>query len=217
MADITQYLDERLCAVAGFVRENSTCADIGCDHGKLSVFLAKSGKCKRVFACDKSEKPLAKAKKLIDAAGCEDNIECRMGDGLSVVSECEVDDVVIAGLSGVTIAQLLENAPHFHNVHHRFIFVPATKADFLRRFMCQNGFELLAEKAVLAANRVYTVMHAQYTGKVKEAAPLFCAVGLIKGGTIAACAYRDKTLKQLHKQRDFELAKEVEEWFLQSN
>ncbi len=215
MADTRQFLDERLSAVADFVRSGSACADIGCDHGKLSVFLAKSGKCKRVFACDKSKKPLDKAMKAIERAKCN-NVECRMGDGLSVVDTNEVDDVVIAGLSGVTIAQLLATAPQFWHEKHRFILVPASKADYLRRFLCENGFCLTEEKPVIAANRVYTVMHVKYTGEVIVASPVFCAVGLIKGETKAAKAYMEKILNQLKKQSDFELAKEVEQWFLQN-
>ncbi len=208
-------LDARLCAVADFVREGSTLADIGCDHGKLSVFLANGGKCKHVIACDKSEKPLEKAKQAIKNSNC-DNIECRIGDGLNVLSEDEVDDIVIAGLSGVTIAQIIAVAPKFWHEKYRFIFVPSSKSDYLRRFLCENGFELLCEKPVIAMHRVYTVMHAKYTGEVKAPTQLFCAVGLVRDGSKASQAYMEKTLKQLNKQRDYKLAEEVEQWFLQS-
>ena len=51
-------LDARLQAAADFVRPGSTAADIGCDHGKLSAWLAGSGRCPLVFACDLREGPL---------------------------------------------------------------------------------------------------------------------------------------------------------------
>ncbi len=208
-------LDARLKAVAELVRQGSVCADIGCDHGKLSAFLASSGTCKKVIACDKSEKPLDKTKKIVNAL-CLENVECRKGDGLNIISPQEVDDIVIAGLSGVTLAQIILAAKEFWCEKFRFILVPASKPDYLRRFLYENGFELLSENPVLAQNRVYTVMHVKYTGKIKNVTPLFCLVGLINGTSSAANAYKEKIIKHLQKQGDTQLIKEVEQWFLQN-
>lgn len=203
-------IDERLAAAAAFVRSGCVCADIGCDHGKLSVYLAAHG-CKKVIACDKSETPLSHARAALALAGCA-NAECRLGDGLSVLAPDEVDDIVIAGLSGVTLTQILAAAPAFWQPRYRFVFVPASKPFFLRGWLCENGFVLLAETAVLAAGRVYTVMHAAYTGNRTQPAPLFCAVGLVARAphTPAALAYLKKVAGQLHKQGEDALAKEVE-------
>ncbi len=212
VSSIKQPLDDRLMAVAQFVREGSVCADIGCDHGKLSVYLAKSGRCKKVIACDVSEKPLEKARAALKRAGCK-NVECRLGDGLSVINEDEVDDIVIAGLSGVTLGKILFASQQFWKGGYRFVFVPASKSDYLRMFLCENGFEILCEKPVIAAGRAYTVINAMYTGKKYTPTKLFCAVGLIKGTGKAASAYKQKLLRHLHKQKDDELIKEVEQWF----
>ncbi|MEG2394281.1 MAG: class I SAM-dependent methyltransferase, partial [Ruthenibacterium sp.] len=171
-------LDARLAAAAAFVRRGCVCADIGCDHGKLSVALAAGGLCKRVIACDISEAPLSHARAALAAAGCE-NAECRLGSGLSVLRPDEVDDIVIAGLSGVTLTQILAAAPAFWRKRYRFIFVPASKPEYLRRWLCENGFALLAEKPVQAAGRVYSVLHVCYTGERTSPSALFCAVGLV--------------------------------------
>ena len=36
-------LDARLLAAAAYVRRGALAADIGCDHGKLAVYLARTG------------------------------------------------------------------------------------------------------------------------------------------------------------------------------
>ncbi len=212
--DTNCYLDNRLKTVASFVRKNSICADIGCDHGKLSVYLCKSGHCKHVYACDVNITPLEKAKKALLAAGCK-NATCILANGLSALNKYKINDVVIAGLSGVTIAKIIEDAPTFHKEEYRFIFAPASKPDYLRQYLCQNGFEILSEKAVLCANRVYSVMHIGYSGKKTTQSELFYAVGKIKGNTSAEKAYEKKLLNHLNKQGNTQLIKEVKQWFSQ--
>lgn len=90
--------------------------------------------------------------------------------GASVLRPGEADDIVIAGVSGVTVCGMLEQAPeafYAAKPDMRFIFIPATKHPFLRRWLAQHGFTLLDETPVLAAGRYYTVMHAAYTGGTK--------------------------------------------------
>ena len=66
-------------------------ADIGCDHGKLTAVLASSGKYPKVIGADLRPGPLAKAEQTLEHAGCKDRVELRLGDGLSVLTENEVE------------------------------------------------------------------------------------------------------------------------------
>ena len=111
------------------------------------------------------------------------------GAGLSVLRPGEADDIVIAGVSGVTVCGMLEQAPeafYAAKPDMRFIFIPATKHPFLRRWLAQHGFALLDETPVLAAGRYYTVMHAAYTGGTETPDPLWCVVGRAGRGPHAA-------------------------------
>ena len=79
------------------------------------------------------------------------------------------------------IAQLLERAPQSlltGTPAARLILTPASKHAHLRRFLCENGFSLLAETPCLAAGRWYTVMHAVHTGHPFTPDAFFCASGL---------------------------------------
>ena len=67
-------LDARLSAAAELVRPGLPAADIGCDHGKLAAVLAGSGRCPWVIGADLRPGPLAKARRTLEAAGCQDKV-----------------------------------------------------------------------------------------------------------------------------------------------
>lgn len=192
-------LDARLLAAAAYVRRGALAADIGCDHGKLAVYLARTGAARRVVAADIRPAPLARARALVEKHGCGAVVECRLGDGLSVLEPYEADDIVIAGVSGVTAAEMLAAAPQFWQAGRRFIFVPATKRAELRGWLWKNGFSLLEETPVQAAGRFYTALCAEYTGRGHAPSLLECAAGLAAKPTPAAAGYLRHVAKLVRK------------------
>lgn len=182
-------LDARLAAAAAYVRHGGTAADVGCDHGKLAVSLTVRGQCKKVIASDLRPAPLERARALAALHGCGDAVECRLGAGLSVLRPGEARDIVIAGVSGITVCEILGAAGKgFFTAQPelRLIFVPASKHAALRLWLAQHGFSLLDETPVCAAKRYYTAMYAAFTGTVRTPTPLECAVGLCAHGPHAA-------------------------------
>jgi len=195
-------LDARLAAAAAYVRRGGTAADIGCDHGKLTAFLAANGICKKVIASDLRPAPLARARALVESCGCADAVELRLGDGLCVLRPGEAEDLILAGLSGVTIGEILSAAPDGFfaaTPDVRLILTPASKHAHLRRFLCENGFALLDETPCRAAGRYYTVMHAAYTGQPTAPDAYFCAAGLCAKGPDGA-GYLRHTAACLEKE-----------------
>lgn len=171
-------LDARLTAAAELVRPGQPVADIGCDHGKLTAVLAASGKFPKVIGADLRPGPLAKAKQTLEHAECEDRVELRLGDGLSVLSPGEVGTIVLAGVSAQTTWEILEKAPWvFSENGPRLVMVPATRHSDLRRWLWENGFSLIADRPVQAAGRWYAVMAAEYTGEKYEPAFAECLFG----------------------------------------
>lgn len=192
-------LDARLAAAAAWVRPGGVAADIGCDHGKLAVYLAVTGVCRRVIAADLRPGPLARAAALCEAFACGDRVECRLGDGLAVLAPGEAQDIVIAGVSGVTAAEMVGAAPFPLAAGMRFVFVPPTKHGALRDFLWRHGFSLVGETPVLAAGRAYTALCAEYTGTVRVPSLYECAVGLTPREGAAAKAYLLRVASQTEK------------------
>ena len=75
-------LSKRMKNNACLVDQGSMAADIGCDHGYVSIFLVQERKCKKVIAMDIGKGPLSQAQKNIEAAGLQDKIQCRLSNGM---------------------------------------------------------------------------------------------------------------------------------------
>lgn len=171
-------LDERLAAAAELARPGLAVADVGCDHGKLTAALAMSGRYPKVIGSDLRPGPLAKARQTIQQLHCQDRVELRLGDGLSVLAPGEVGTIVLAGVSARTTWEILEAAPWVFQVGGpRLILIPATRHAELRRWLLQKGFTLVCDRPVQAAGRWYAVLAAEYTGQPVEPTLEQCIYG----------------------------------------
>ena len=78
-------LSKRMRAVAGMVPHGYVAADIGCDHGFVSICLVREKICPRVIAADVRPGPLSRAKEHIAQSGLTGAIETVLSDGLEHV------------------------------------------------------------------------------------------------------------------------------------
>ena len=190
-------------AAARLVPPGARVADVGCDHGKLSVYLALSGRARRVLAVDIRPQPLERARQLVEKTGCGQLVECRLSDGLSCVLPGEMDTVVLAGISGVTAVQILAAAPWVRDAAVHIIAVPPNKPEVLRRWLWENGFAIETECAALVDGYPYPVLAARWCGVTRAPTEAECRLGLLAGDTsVAAAAYRHKVLRQVRRRLD---------------
>lgn len=197
-------LDARLAAAASLVRRGEAVADIGCDHGKLTAYLAAGGFYPKVIGADLRPGPLDKARRTAANAGLADKVELRLGDGLSVLAPGEVGTIVIAGVSAQTTIDILCGAPWvLAPGAPRLVLVPATKHAVLRRWLYENGFALLRDIPIQAAGRWYAVMAAERTDTPLENTDITLA-DCVYGKTQAepgGGAYAALELGKLRKER----------------
>lgn len=198
---MTARLDPRLKAVADAVRPGARVADVGCDHGYLICALVESGICSRGWACDIRTGPLEAARRNISKRGLGDRIETVLCDGLTKLPGDQIDDVVIAGIGGELIGEILTAASWTRDPQKRFVFQPMTRSAYLRRFLYREGYALLAETAVESGHFIYTVMTAAWSGERREISELFAETGLLLGqGNVSACKYLEAVRARLEKQ-----------------
>lgn len=183
------HLDKRLKTVAEMVRLDKKIADIGTDHAFVPCYLSRQG-AKGVIASDISDGPLACAKATIELYEITD-ITLIKSDGLDNIPP--VDDVIIAGMGGETIADIISRCT-FLNENMHFILQPMTREHLLRRELYRMGLEIITEKTAAAAKKVYTVMLCRYTGEKKEIDEVFAFLGKNTGAL-----YRKKVLDKLEK------------------
>lgn len=141
-------LSERLQYIADEIMKGETMADIGTDHGFLPLYLLEKSKCPKVIMADISSGSLKKAEtncKLVKPRG---DYELRLGNGIDVLKDGEVDVVVIAGMGGLLIADILEWNLYKSRSVKRYILQPRNNPGRLRHWLCLNGFTIVKEGIV---------------------------------------------------------------------
>ncbi len=165
-------LDNRLTAAYELCREGKIAADVGCDHAQLACCLAMN-KSSSVIASDIRQGPLDAAQRTVSECGVT-NVKIVKSDGLAGIDHA--DDVVICGMGGELIARIISGC-RFLSADTRFILQPMTKANYLRCWLCENGFEIIEEKTASDGGFFYTIMHVRYTGDRREPDEIFALIG----------------------------------------
>lgn len=147
-------MSERLKAIADLVVPGATMADIGTDHAWLPVTLVRQGVVPKAIACDLRPGPLQHAQRHCDAHDC-DEVELRLGNGLSVLAPGEASTVVLAGMGGALIERLVEQAPDVVERTRRLILQPNTQWPQMRRWLARRAWQLEAETLTLDRDQFY--------------------------------------------------------------
>lgn len=193
-------LDERLALCASFVREGTRLADIGTDHAYLPIRLALDGRIEKGIAADIREKPLKSAEINIKKFGAK-NIKTVLSNGLRAVSPEDAYDIVIAGMGGELIASIIKNAPWLCEDNRRLILQPMTRAELLRCFLYENGFNIINEKACVCAKKVYSVIVCEYDGINRNYDDAMKYIGkLCDDMTPESYIYIENVIKKLQKK-----------------
>ncbi len=158
-------LSHRLRVIADEVIINKKVADIGTDHGYLPVYLVKHKGVSKVIAADVNQDPLNKARIVIQRHKLQQHIELRLGDGLNVLHEGEASTIIIAGMGGNLISEILDNSPSVAKKAEKLILQPVQSVQELRRYLLENGYEITNEKLMQEKNRFYEILCTQFRNK----------------------------------------------------
>ena len=163
-------ISKRLAALANAVPPCHMVADIGCDHGYLSVYLAQTGRCERVLACDISPFSVEKTRRQVQENGVDERVDVMQCDGLSAAQKA--DAAVLAGIGGNELLRIVADAAPGPVL----VLQPASHAAELRRGLCLLGYKIEWE-AVVCDGRLYPLIRAVYTGQKTELDELQAEIG----------------------------------------
>lgn len=154
-------LSPRLQACCAFVHPGARVADIGCDHGYLSIYLLKNRIASAAYACDVAQGPLQSARRNAVKFGVAEKLSFCLSDGVKNVPR-DFDTLVCAGMGGDTMVSILSAAPWLKDGRYRLILQCQSKRELLRSYLSENGWHI-AEESVLRDGRfLYTVMDVGY-------------------------------------------------------
>lgn len=166
-------LSPRLLACAAFVRPGERVADVGCDHGYLSLHLLQSGVAGHVYASDVREGPLGSARRNAAHFGVSKKIDFFLCDGVQGLPR-DFDVLICAGMGADTMISILEAAPWLRGGAYRLILQCQSKTPSLRQYLSRTGWEIVNETALRDGRFLYTVMEVLWNPAAPKLTPGQC-------------------------------------------
>lgn len=169
-------LTPRMEKIANLVKYNNTAADIGTDHGYIAIYLVQNNISPFVIAGDVNLKPLESAKKNIEAAGLVDKIETRLGSGLTILKPKEASSIIIAGMGGLLISEIIQHSLDVAMAAEMLILQPMQAQEELRRYIVEAGFRIVKDILVKEDHRIYEIICVQ-KGEQRVTKEIFFDIG----------------------------------------
>ena len=187
-------LSTRLLACAGFVNKGDRVADIGCDHGYLSIHLLTQGISRSCIASDVAKGPLQSAKDNARKFGVSENITFHLSDGVQSIPR-DFDTLVCAGMGGDTMIHILESAPWLRDEKYRLILQCQSKRPELRKWLYENGFAIRRETLAKDGKFCYPVTEVVYApGESLKGAEFYITPALRASGSPLLPEFYDRVV-----------------------
>lgn len=155
-------LSPRLQIIYDMVPKCETIADVGCDHGYLTIAFLEGGVAENAIAMDVNKGPLESARTNIGQAGLLDNVQFRLSDGLAKLNDSEADVICICGMGGALIKRILNAGLAVAKSAKTLILEPQSEYRALREFLMQEHFVILDEMLCTEEGKIYPIIKVSY-------------------------------------------------------
>ena len=150
-------ISRRLLACCDYVNKGDRIADVGCDHGSLSIHLLTQGIARSAIASDINEQPLLSAVRNAEKYGVRSKMAFFLSDGVRNIPR-DFDTLICAGMGADTMVSILEAAPWLQSTQYRLILQCQSKTPMLRRYLSGHGWRITEESVLRDGKFLYTVM-----------------------------------------------------------
>lgn len=161
-------LTKRLETIKNLVNNSKITVDVGTDHGYVPISLITEKRALKVIACDINKGPLNNARANIQKAGLLEKIELRLGGGLVPCEMGEADTVIIAGMGGILIKDILEESYIKAQSAEKLILQPMNSQDVLREYLINNNFSIKNEHLAIEGEKIYNIMEVVPKKETKD-------------------------------------------------
>ncbi len=154
------HLSKRMRMVADMVPRSEIVADIGCDHGYLSIWLVREGVADHVIAMDLRSGPLSRAQENIRFFHQEEYVETRLSDGVEKLLVGEAETLVFAGMGGELMSGLLKKGEAQVQAAKCLVLQPQSDVTMVRTELRRQGYVIDKEDCCVEDGKYYVVMRA---------------------------------------------------------
>lgn len=135
-------------------------ADIGTDHAYIPIKLIMDNRCKRAIATDIKKGPVEIAKNNVKKYKLEDKIEVRQGCGLNPLKKGEQDTILICGMGGQLIINILSENEDLAR-SSKLILQPMNCQYELRKYLIDNDYKITCEDIATEGFKVYNILEVE--------------------------------------------------------
>lgn len=161
-------LSDRLSCIVEFAGTGRVVCDVGCDHAHVPIRLLQEGRFERALGMDVLEGPLGKAAGNLQLYGMADRVELRLSDGLDAYRAGEADTLVITGMGGSLMRDILLREPEKTRSLPVLVLGPQSDPDRVRSALRDLGFVITEERLVFEDGKYYPVLRAVFDATDRE-------------------------------------------------
>ncbi|MFD1363033.1 tRNA (adenine(22)-N(1))-methyltransferase [Lentibacillus salinarum] len=156
----TINLSRRLTNVASFIPKGARFADIGSDHAYLPCYVCLHDEEAEGIAGEVNEGPFQSAQDTVNRYDLSNRVDVRLGDGLDVIENGEIDLVVVAGMGGSLIKTILDEGQARLSRVKRIVVQPNIDEPGLRYWLQWHGYTITDEGMVEENGHIYEIIAA---------------------------------------------------------
>ncbi len=183
-------ISSRLLACAKFIRPGERVADVGTDHGYLTIYLRLHDLASHVYAADIAPQPLSKARENARKFGVCSGLSFHLCDGVRGLPR-DFDTLVIAGLGADTMMSVLDGGPWLKSGGYRLILQCQSAQNRLRQYLSDHGWVITRELPVRDGRFIYTVLETIPGNETLTPGQHFVSPALLHCGDPLAAEYLD--------------------------
>ena len=154
-------MSARLEAIVELAECGDTVCDVGCDHAHVPIRLIQTGCYRRAIGMDVIDGPLGKAAGNLALYQMEDRVELRLSDGLDAFVPGEADTLVITGMGGTLMEEILLRDPEKTGAISVLVLGPQSDPEKVRAALRRLGFAITREKLIFEDGKYYPVIRAE--------------------------------------------------------
>lgn len=161
-------ISNRLKKIASMTEKCHCIADIGTDHGYLPIYMIKNKICDKAIASDINKGPINKARLNISINKMDNIIDCRLGSGLSTIKPFECNGIIIAGMGGNLIRDIIAEGENIVSAADFAVLQPVQNPEVLREFIYKKGYTILDEELCIDENIFYEIIKIKWNKTLKK-------------------------------------------------